>query len=80
MVFLIETNGYQKMCDTNENVTKMGMLIKGFTIVAILSLATWCEGEGTLRMVAMLDKDSILIIIPHSISKTNKTKMLDISS
>jgi hypothetical protein len=22
-------NGYQKMCDTNKNVTKMGVIIKG---------------------------------------------------
>jgi hypothetical protein len=29
MVFLIEIDGYQKMCDTNKNVTKIGMLIKG---------------------------------------------------
>ncbi len=29
MVFLIEINGYQKMCDTNKNETKMDMFIKG---------------------------------------------------
>jgi hypothetical protein len=29
MVFLTKTNGYQKMCDTNKNVTKMGVIIKG---------------------------------------------------
>jgi len=29
MVFLIKMNGYQKMCDTNKNVTKIGMIIKG---------------------------------------------------
>jgi hypothetical protein len=29
MVFLIEINGYQKMCDTNKNESNMGMLIKG---------------------------------------------------
>jgi hypothetical protein len=28
-MFLIKMNGYQKMCDTNKNVTKMGMIIKG---------------------------------------------------
>jgi hypothetical protein len=30
MVFLIKIDGYQKMCDTNKNVTKMGMITKGF--------------------------------------------------
>jgi hypothetical protein len=29
MVFLTKTDGYQKMCDINKNVTKMGMIIKG---------------------------------------------------
>jgi hypothetical protein len=29
MVYLIKSNGYQKMCDTNKNVIKMGMIIKG---------------------------------------------------
>jgi hypothetical protein len=30
MVFFTKKNGYQKKCDTNKNVTKMGMIIKGF--------------------------------------------------
>jgi hypothetical protein len=29
MVFLLKPNGYQKMCDTNKNVIKMGVIIKG---------------------------------------------------
>jgi hypothetical protein len=29
MVFVTQTDGYQKMCDTNKNVTKMGVIIKG---------------------------------------------------
>ncbi len=29
MVFLTETNDDQKLCDTNNNGTKMGMIIKG---------------------------------------------------
>jgi hypothetical protein len=29
MMFLTKTNGYLKMCDTNKNVTKMGLSIKG---------------------------------------------------
>jgi hypothetical protein len=29
MVFFIKMDGYQKMCVTNKNVTKMGMIIKG---------------------------------------------------
>jgi len=28
MVFLTKTDGYQKMCDTNKNVTEMGVIIK----------------------------------------------------
>ncbi len=28
MTFLTKTNDYQKMCDTNKNVTKMGVIIK----------------------------------------------------
>ncbi len=28
MVFLTKTDGYQKMCDTNKNVIKMGVIIK----------------------------------------------------
>jgi hypothetical protein len=28
MVFLIKMDGYQKLCDTNKNVTKMGVIIK----------------------------------------------------
>jgi hypothetical protein len=29
MVFLTKTNGFQKMCDTNKYVIKMGVIIKG---------------------------------------------------
>jgi len=29
MMFQTEVNGYQKLCDTNKNVTNMGMIIKG---------------------------------------------------
>ncbi len=28
MVFLTKMDGYQKMCDTNKNVIKMGVIIK----------------------------------------------------
>jgi hypothetical protein len=28
MAFLTKTDGYQKMCDTTKNVTKMGMIVK----------------------------------------------------
>jgi len=28
MIFLTEMDGYQKICDTNKNVTKMGVIIK----------------------------------------------------
>ncbi len=29
MMFLTKMDGYQKMCDTNKNVIKMGVIIKG---------------------------------------------------
>jgi hypothetical protein len=29
MVFLTKIDGYQKMCDAKQNVTKMGVIIKG---------------------------------------------------
>jgi hypothetical protein len=29
MMFLTEADDYQKLCDTNKNVTKIGMIIKG---------------------------------------------------
>jgi len=29
MVFLIKLDGYQEMCDTNQNVTKIDVIIKG---------------------------------------------------
>ncbi len=29
MTFLTKTDDYQKMCDTNKNVIKMGVIIKG---------------------------------------------------
>jgi len=35
MVFLIKTNGYQKMCDTNKNVIEMDMIIKGVYYINI---------------------------------------------
>jgi len=37
---------------------------------------TLYEGGGTLGVVAMLDKDPILTIVPHSTSKANKMNML----
>jgi hypothetical protein len=29
MMFIANMDGYQNMCDTNKNVTKMGVIIKG---------------------------------------------------
>jgi hypothetical protein len=29
MIFLTKLDGYRKMCDTNKNVTEMGVIIKG---------------------------------------------------
>jgi hypothetical protein len=31
--FLPKYDGYQKMCDTNKNVTKMGVIIKGIYFI-----------------------------------------------
>jgi len=37
-MFLIKMDGYQKMCDTNKNVTNMGMTVKGvYCILMCLS-------------------------------------------
>jgi hypothetical protein len=36
MVFLIEMDGYQKMRDTNKNVIKMGVIIKGVYCILML--------------------------------------------
>jgi len=32
MVLLTKMDGYQKMCDTNKNVIKIGVIIRGFII------------------------------------------------
>jgi hypothetical protein len=32
MVFPTKTNGYKKLCDTNKNVTKMVVMIKGVIV------------------------------------------------
>jgi hypothetical protein len=34
-------DGYQKMCDTNKNVTKMGMIIKGVYYITTKAFATY---------------------------------------
>jgi hypothetical protein len=36
MVFLTEMDGYQKMRDTNKNVIKMGVIIKGVYCILML--------------------------------------------
>jgi hypothetical protein len=38
MVFLIKMDGYQKLCDTNRNVTKMGVIRKGVYYTGIGAL------------------------------------------
>jgi len=42
-----ETNGYEEMCDTNKNVTQMGVIIKWFTEVCF-EMTEWapCQ-EGS---------------------------------
>jgi hypothetical protein len=37
MMFLTKIDGYQEICDTNKNVTKMGMIIKGVYCIMILT-------------------------------------------
>jgi hypothetical protein len=36
MMFLTKPDGYQEMCDTNKNVTKMDMIIKGVCYMYIV--------------------------------------------
>jgi hypothetical protein len=36
MVSLTKMDGYQKMCDTNKNVTKMGVIIKGVYCITFI--------------------------------------------
>jgi hypothetical protein len=40
MVFLTKMDGYQKMCDTNKNVIKIGAIIKGFIVYGYWHLHT----------------------------------------
>jgi hypothetical protein len=37
MVFLTKADGYQKLCDTHENVIKMGVIVKGVYCISFLS-------------------------------------------
>ncbi len=37
MVFLTKMDGYQEICDTIKNVTKMGMIIKGVYCIMLLT-------------------------------------------
>ncbi len=41
MVFLTKMDGYQKMCDTNKNVTKMGVIIKGVYYITTKAFAIY---------------------------------------
>ncbi len=36
MMFQTEMDGYQKLCDTNKNVTNMGMIIKEVYCIYLL--------------------------------------------
>jgi len=38
-MFLTKTNGYQKFCDVNKNVTKIGVIIKGVYYIMKLSIS-----------------------------------------
>jgi hypothetical protein len=45
-MFLTKVDGYQKLCDTNKNVIKMGMIVKGVYCISFLStLKTWGSKE-----------------------------------
>jgi hypothetical protein len=41
MVFLTKIYGYQKMCDTNKNVIKMGEIIKGVYYITTKAFAIY---------------------------------------
>ncbi len=43
MLFLTKMNGYQKMCDTNKNVTKMGVIIKGVYYIITKAFAIYLK-------------------------------------
>jgi hypothetical protein len=45
MVFLTKTDGYQKMCDTNKNVIKMGMILKGVDHTIVLYYLMYLHKE-----------------------------------
>jgi len=45
MVFL-KIDGYQKMCDTNKNVIKIGMIIKGVYYNAKMHGISWRKLHG----------------------------------
>jgi hypothetical protein len=49
MVFLTKPNGYQEMCDTNKNVTKMDMIMKGVYYIYIYIYYT-CKVDGRPQM------------------------------
>jgi len=38
MVFLTKMDGYQKMCDTNKNVIKTDMIIKGVYYIMTITI------------------------------------------
>ncbi len=50
-MFFTKTNGYRKMCDTNKNVTKMGVIIKG---VYYSSLSLWSCIEGCYNLPLLI--------------------------
>jgi len=38
MVFLVKMDGYQKLCDTNKNVIKMDMIMKGVYYIMTITI------------------------------------------
>ncbi len=45
-MFLTKTNDYEELCDTNKNVTKMGVIIRGFTAIGFFKWKTPLTLEG----------------------------------
>jgi hypothetical protein len=42
MVFLTKMDGYQKLCDTKQNVTAMGVILKGVYCSSKHSISLTC--------------------------------------
>jgi hypothetical protein len=59
-------NGYQKMCDTNKNVTKMGIIIRGFIIEYVNQIL-----PKKIKIVSDLNLVRAMKLLVGSVVKTN---------